>query len=668
MLSAAVILYFSIIPWKLIVQIKTKTMSRSFTLLTALLAGSASFAQQDSIRTRQLDDVIVTANKTEQKQSTTGKVISVITKQQIERSTGKTVAQLLNEQVGITINGALNNPGGVQSVFMRGAASGRTLILLDGIPVNDPSQITNDFDLNLFSINDIERIEICKGAQSTLYGSDAVAGVINIITVKKDISKPFNVKATMTAGNKSTTRNNLQVYGKTGKLTYTGRFARLSTKGFSAAYDSTGTKNFDNDGYDGTVTSGSVLYQATSQLAVKAFTMFSQYNADIDAGAFADKRNYTIDNKNLTAGAGFVFKRDRWSLNGNYQYSKMHRNYNDNATIPGATAYSMNDYDAITQFAELYASVKLVKGLTLLAGGDYRFGSMNNQYVSMSSFGPYNSSFPDKGMNQASAYASLAFGLKGFNVELGGRYNNHSRYGNNFTYTFNPSYTISEHYRVFGSIASAFKAPSLYQIYSTGTEVALDPERSVNYEVGVQQQYKGFSNRIVFFYRDITNGIDYNNVSTPGRYFNFAKQEARGIEYEVTVAPTATWTITGNYAYTSLEEATQSRVNFKDTLYNYSLRRPKHSINLTTGYQFTKGLYASISGKYVAGRYDVGGYKKQDLFLDNYVIFSAYAEYKTSESLKFFADVQNFTNRKFYDTRGYNAIPVIFNAGLTFNW
>ena len=77
---------------------------------------------------------------------------------------------------------------------MRGASSGRTLILLDGIPVSDPSMINNEFDLNLFSINDIERIEICKGAQSTLYGSDAIAGVINIITVKKDVNKPFNVK------------------------------------------------------------------------------------------------------------------------------------------------------------------------------------------------------------------------------------------------------------------------------------------------------------------------------------------------------------------------------------------------------------------------------------------------------------------------------------------
>ena len=189
-------------------------MSKTFTLLATLLTGSSVFAQKDTLSTKVLDEVVVTANKLEQKQSSTGKVITVITREQIAKSNGKTVAQLLNEQVGITINGALNNAGAVQTVYMRGASAGRTLILMDGIPLNDPSTITTDYDLNLFSINDVERIEVCKGAQSTLYGSDAIAGVVNIITVKKDVQKAFNIKATLSQGNYATSRNNVQVYGK----------------------------------------------------------------------------------------------------------------------------------------------------------------------------------------------------------------------------------------------------------------------------------------------------------------------------------------------------------------------------------------------------------------------------------------------------------------------
>ena len=640
-------------------------MSKTLTLLAALLITGSALAQKDTIQTGILDEVVVTANKTEQKQSTTGKVITVITKAQIEKSTGKTVAQLLNEQAGITINGALSNTGSVQTVFMRGGGSGRTLILMDGIPVNDPSQINNDFDLNFFSINDVERIEICKGAQSTLYGSDAIAGVINIITTKENITKPINIKATVTAGSFGTLKTNVQFYGKADKFTYTARYARLQSNGFSAAFDSTGTKNYERDSYLGNVLNAALQYHADKKLVVKAFTQYSEYKAGIDASAFTDKAFYDINNKNHTSGAGFVFKNQSLSLTGNYQFTKQHRNYDDNASI-GAAVFSMNDYDAVSRFAELYTSVKLGNGFTLLGGTDYRNGSMNNQYRSVSSFGPYNSKFNDTSMNQQSVYTSLHFNNTHFSVEAGGRLTNHSRYGTHYTYTFNPSYTFDEHFRIFGSIATGFKAPSLYQLYSSSGNIDLKAEVSTNYEAGLQHTFKKFRDRIVFFYRQTDNGIDYN--SNTFKYFNYVNQTTRGIEYEVSFQPAEHLSLSGNYTFITAQETTQSRINFKDTTYNYSLRRPTHSVNITSGYQFTKGMYASINGKYVSNRYDVGGYKKADVLLDSYFLLGAYAEYKFSNCLKLFADVQNIGNEKFFEVRGYNAIPSMFNIGATFNW
>lgn len=637
---------------------------KTITLLAALFTGSIAFGQKDTISGKVLDEVVVTANKFEQKQSTTGKVITVITKAQIEKSTGKTVAQLLNEQAGITVNGALNNPGAVQTVFMRGGAAGRTLILMDGIPVNDPSQINNDFDLNFFSITDVERIEICKGAQSTLYGSDAIAGVINIITTKKDVTKPFNAKATLTGGSFGTFKGNAQLYGKADKFNYTARYARLATNGFSAAYDSTGTKNFDKDRYFGDIASAAVRYEAAKNLLLRAFTQYSQYKADIDASAFTDKTNYFIRNRVFTTGAGFVLKEKAMSLTGNYQFSKMHRNYDDNAS-KGAPIFSMNDYDATTHFAELYTSITLGSGFTLLGGGDYRYGSMNNQYRSVSSFGPFNSSFNDTSMNTKSLYSSINYSGKQFSFELGGRVNRHSRYGTNYTYTINPGFRIDDHYRIFASLATGFKAPSLYQLYSSSGNVDLQPEKATNYEIGLQHTYGIFSDRIVFFYRNINNGIDYNSISF--KYFNYVNQQTRGIEYEASLTPVKDLTITANYTFISAQETTQSRINFKDTVYNYSLRRPTHNINVTTGYQFAKGFYASLSGKYVSSRYDVGAYKKADVLLGDYFIMGAYAEYKPIEMLKVFFDIQNLANRKFFDVNGYTGMPANFTLGATVN-
>ena len=124
-------------------------MKKKILFVAACITGSTLFAQDSS---KTLNPVIITANKFPQKQSTTGKVITVITKEQIEKSSGRTVAQLLNEQAGVTINGALNNLGANQTIYLRGASAGRTLILMDGIPVYDPSFINSDFDLNLLSL------------------------------------------------------------------------------------------------------------------------------------------------------------------------------------------------------------------------------------------------------------------------------------------------------------------------------------------------------------------------------------------------------------------------------------------------------------------------------------------------------------------------------------
>jgi vitamin B12 transporter len=645
-------------------------MKTKIFIAAAVIISSTTQAQEKD-STKLLNELVVTATKTAIPQSQTGKVISVITKDQIEKSNGKTIAQLLNEQAGITINGAFNAPGTVQTIYLRGAASGRTLILMDGIPVSDPSMINNEFDLNLFSINDVERIEVCKGAQSTLYGSDAVAGVVNIITVKKDVNKAFNIKATTGFGNQNTNRNNLQVYGKRGKITYTTRFAKLKTDGFSAAYDSTGAKDFDKDGYDGNVISAAVQYQLIPSLLIKSFIMHSQYTAAIDAGIFADEKDYTIKNSNLSSGLGANFKKGIVNITANYQYGELARTYrNDSLFVrPFGTKFENNRYGGRTQYAELFTTVTAAKWLTVIAGTDYRWGNMNQQYFSLSSFGPYSSNFADSSLHQSSFYSSLLFTAlnKKLHVEIGGRTNKHSRYGNNATYTFNPSYTLNKNWRLFGSIASGFKAPSVFQLLDQYSgNAALQPEKSVNYELGVQQTNANISSRLVYFHRDIKNGIDYDNVNF--MYFNYVKQVVDGAELELSISPVKNWSITANYTLITGTEQTQSRKNVHDTTYNYLLRRPKNNINLSMGYQFNKTLYAGITGKSVSSRYDVGGYRKEDVLLDSYFILSAYAEYKHSEHVKFFANGQNLTNKKFFDLRGYTSLPFLINGGVTFNW
>ena len=222
-------------------------MKKEIFIAAAVIFSSYAQAQQDSAKT--LNEVIVTATKAPIKQSETGKVVDVITQEQLQKSFGKSLGEVLNEQPGLTINGADNNLGTNQTVYLRGAVAGNTLILMDGVPLYDASGISSEFDLNNFALDNIERIEILKGAQSTLYGSDAVAGVINIIT-KKSGKKPLNVNVDLSAGSYQTYKGAVALSGTNGKgQTFFISYNKIKSKGFSSAWDSTGKNNFEKDGF-----------------------------------------------------------------------------------------------------------------------------------------------------------------------------------------------------------------------------------------------------------------------------------------------------------------------------------------------------------------------------------------------------------------------------------
>ena len=170
----------------------------------------------------------------------------------------------------------------------------------------------------------------------------------------------------------------------------------------------------------------------------------------------------------------------------------------------------------------------------------------------------------------------------------------------------------------------------------------------------------------MYFYRKITDGVDFNNVIF--QYFNFNRQKVTGIELETKITPVKGFTIAGNYTYIHPSEQSQSRITFKDSTYDYLIKRPGNSLNITAGYQCGNGLYVSVSGKYAGTHYDVGGYQEADVLLKSYLILGAYAQYELNKSLKLFLNMQNITGKKFFDIRGYNSIPFMINGGATFYW
>ncbi|MGH2562910.1 MAG: TonB-dependent receptor, partial [Ginsengibacter sp.] len=309
-------------------------MKKGIFIAAAVIFSSYAQAQKDTT-VKTLDEVIVTANKFPQKQRETGKVVDIITQDQLQKNPGKSIDEILNEQPGIVINGADNNLGTNQTVYTRGASAANTLIMLDGVPLYDASGITNEFDLNNFALDNIERIEILKGSQSTLYGSDAVAGVINIIT-KKGEKKTFNLHVDLSAGSYNTYKENISLSGTNGKgQMYFVSYNRIDSKGFSSAYDSTGKNNFDKDGFKQDVFQLNYTFSPLKKTSVRLFGKYNNNHADIDAGAFMDDKDYTYHNDNLITGASVDYKLSNGFVRLQYNYNLFNRNFIDDSTDVG---------------------------------------------------------------------------------------------------------------------------------------------------------------------------------------------------------------------------------------------------------------------------------------------------------------------------------------------
>jgi vitamin B12 transporter len=642
-------------------------MKKGIFIAAAIIFSSQLQAQKDSAN-KTLNEVIITANKFLQKQSETGKVVDIITQDQLQKSYGKSIGEVLNEQPGIMINGADNNLGTNQTIYTRGASAANTLILLDGIPLYNASGISNEFDLNNFALDNIERIEILKGSQSTLYGSDAVAGVINIIS-KKGGKKPFNLNVDLSAGSYGTYKGSLSASGTNGKgETYFVSYNKIYSNGFSSAYDSTGKNNFEKDGFNQDVFQLNYGFHPFKKTSVRLSGKYNNNYAAIDAGAFADDKDYTYRNDNTIAGVSVDYKLQNGLIRLQYNYNIFNRNFLDDSTsVGGYSTYQKGKYNGASNFAELYTSLNLCKNVELLAGTDYRQSKTSQLYIYLPDYGypalPISSD--SARTNQFSGYASLYLKSKeGFNIDLGGRWNHHSIYGNNYTYSINPFYVIKDHYKIYANVSSGYRVPSLYQLYSEYGNRNLKPEQTASYEAGLQYFSEKINARATGFIR---NGKDVflfytDPVTYASQYMNGDKQRDYGIETEATLQVTSQLTASLNYTFVDGKVTTNGSAG-KDTSFFNLYKRPENILNFSLNYKAGKHLFLSTHLKTVSKAYEPQ-YMAAPFVLKGYYTLDFYGRYQFNYKVSVFADFQNITDQKYFVTRGFTTKGFNVNAGV----
>ncbi len=606
--------------------------------LTAIAIGKAQYVDTTK---NALQPIIITANKIAQKLNETGKVITVIGKDALDRSMGKDLSQLLNEQAGLVINGANSNPGKDKSVFLWGAKNGYTLILVDGIPVYDASGVTNVFDMRMLPIDQIERIEIVKGSQSTLYGTDAIAGVIHIIT-KKNSNKPIDINGMLSYGSYNTLKGNMNVSGKKSIVDYAINYQRLHTDGISEALDTTGKAHYDKDGYWQQAIQAKLGVHLTPQVSINPFFQYTQFNGKFDDyRLFIDNVDNRFKSKLISAGAKIHFTNEKWDLVGMYNYQQFKREY----TYPLL-------FDSRFQHAEVYTKYNVNNYLQILAGTTLQ----QYQFIDTAVKNPHYSIY--------SGYVNVFFKAKnGWHVELGGRYNHHSKYGNTLTYSINPSYYIKdEQLRLFVNVASGYKAPSLYQLYGLFSgNSSLKPELSKTIEIGFDKalQHDLIQLRAVGFYRNIKDVIVYDNNTFT--YANSDKQQDYGIEMETSIKPNTHLDIKINYTYVDGELLTKS-VSGKDSSFVGLIRVPKHTININISYKINKQWYINASFQRMSSRIDI-----QSVKLLPYSLCNVYTSYTFLKRIKAFIDVKNIFNTKYTEVYGYATLGTNAHAGIQFS-
>ena len=596
---------------------------------------------QDSLKTVQLDEVVVTGTKAEIPIEKSGKSIFKISQKDIEKSSGKTVSDLLNEVPGVQMDGNFGPMGTNIGYFIRGASSKRTLILIDGVPFNDASGIDQTYDLRLLDLDQVESIEVLKGGLSTLYGTGAAAGVINI-QLKEAKSDAFGGKIGAEYGSFNTLHTNLNLSGSQENFTYLVNGGYKKSDGFSAAQDETNSGDFDDDGFEGYNLLGRLGYRFSDEFSLELMGAFDDFSYDYDASEFTDANN-TSDYNQLRFGLSTDIGVGAGRIKGNVFYSKLNRFFNTPQGFSPTT-----EYDAENIQGDFFVDHNLSDNLKLIGG-------LNYQNLSYSQ-----PALEESGFNMIDPYISFIYDKNDFNIQIGGRLNNHSEYGNNFVYNLNPSYLIgfdNFNVKVFGSYATAFIAPSLFQLFGPfGANLELQPEESQSVEVGSSLLSQVMNLDFVYYHRADENLIIFLTDS----YENAGEKiETSGIELNTKIYISEDITLSSHYTYTN--------VLGDDPLY----RIPAHKYGASLGFQLIDQL--NVTTTYLhTGKRDQPFFNNQT-FMTEVVETGAFDLVDLSASydinhLRFKGSIINLFDEDYVAVYGFNAVGRNYHLGVSYSF
>ncbi|MGD9865786.1 MAG: TonB-dependent receptor plug domain-containing protein [Pseudodonghicola sp.] len=605
------------------------------TLLTtasalAVCAAAPALAEEPYL----LDEITISASKsgTATPLARTGATVEVITQKDLAQAGETTVADYLARQPGVSVS-ANGGMGAATTLRIRGLGGQYVKVLVNGIDVTDPSSTQTQFDWGDMTTDNIERIEILKGSSSSIYGSRAVGGVVNITTVARPEEPGSRTTLSVEGGSNSTWRGAAS-YGYSGTR---GGLAigidRVITDGFSA--NSGGT---EDDGYQGTrlTFSADVMATETLKLGLSAYTLDARGNFDEFGGDGAPPYDDYTTTETRALRAYGQLDLGAWQ----HQFSA---SYYSNDRLSSSNGVDTL-FDSERRRVDYTGSYSVSDMLSLTFGGDWEQQS-------------YDSGVETGETEITGLFGELQYApTTALDLSASLRFDDHSTFGNHVTGRLAAAYRLTDATILRAVAATGFRAPSLYELNSTlYGNPALDPEESTSFELGIEHSFApGSFVKATAFHTEIDNLIQFVTL-TPWPAFTGQYQQvagtstSQGIELSGQWAMNDQFSLYGNYTYTDAEDATGAPL----------LRVPTHDVNLGLDADLANGWSGNLNVRHVADRPAEFGTPMGD-----YTVVSTGVSYAFTDNAEGYLRVENLFDEQYQTAAGFNTQGRAVYVGL----
>lgn len=588
-------------------------------------------------------DIIVTASRVTQEAREIGSSVSLVTLADIKRGQINFVKDILQDLPGVLVSS--DRAGDITSVSIRGSNNDEVLWLLDGIELGDPSTITTAFQSDHLTTRDIARIEVLRGNQSSLYGSDAIGGVINVIT-QRATEDGFHVNAEGEGGSYGELNGGASVLGKSGALDFrlTGTGYRQTGPSLSDPRTFTPPQSgAEDDEYWRYGTSGRVGYQATDTLSFQALGFWLNSRLELD-DTTSDSSDHVRKKEWAYAGQGSYRSGDgklKVDLTASRYVAR--RRYFGTYDSPDGDPFE-GTKDKLS-LALAYGGEGLV---SVAAGGDYEREKTDQTTL-------FSGDFFAK-VNTKSAYGEAALRpLRGMTVTAAGRYDDNSRFGSFETYRGTFAY-VAGPVKLRASYGTGAKAPGLYQLFDpTYGNPNLRPEKSRGGDAGIDLAFaQGLTAQLSYFFNRKRNEINFDGSRPPfGGYEQFGRTRAQGVEVGVTAKPWPWLSFSQTYGYAEVDVQDAATGRYLDSA------RPRYSG--TTAVTVAPLERASLGARMRFRDGDASGYGG---VTQAYTVVDLLGSYGITDRIELYGRVVNLFDKHYQVTYGTETLGLSAFGGV----